>query len=220
MTSTLFLGLAVFSGALFITSARARRLRRSATRLEDAFAAIDAVNSTDPNADAEGMPKELVYGRRMTRRLDVFWPEAPVEVKIACRAQHVARWRSSRAEFPEGKAGYLTWRRRLYKMHAEITVEILNKVGTFSREEIEECSRLIAKTDLTDEDGGTVEDVAALVFLEHYFPTFTDKFQNDDKLVDILRKTWKKMSERGRKAALGLNLPEHQAALVGKALSG
>jgi hypothetical protein len=45
--------------------------------------------------------------------------------------------------------------------------------------------------------------VACLVFLEHYFADFASKHERD-KLIDIVRKTWAKMSPAGRAAALEL----------------
>ncbi len=63
-----------------------------------------------------------------------------------------------------------------------------------------------------------LEDVACLVFLEYYFPDFA-KNHDEGKLVDIVCKTWKKMSEAGRCAALSLTMPPELAGVVAKALN-
>ena len=68
-----------------------------------------------------------------------------------------------------------------------------------------------------DADTQTLEDVICLVFLEHYLPAFATQ-HDDAKLVDILRKTWRKMSERGRSAALQLDLAPEIRTLVEKAI--
>jgi len=191
---------------------------RRQTRVERVYKMIDEINATDPRTP----PQELDYGRWMTKTLSRYDPNASDIVKMACRGQHVARWRIPRADFPDGKAGYLKWRKTLYAMHANIMREILEKAGSFSNDEIERVAQLVGKQwDLaTDLEASSVEDVAALVFLEYNFPTFTEKLNEVDKMVDIIRKTWtKKMSPRGREAALQLSLPPAQAEIVKRALS-
>jgi hypothetical protein len=56
------------------------------------------------------------------------------------------------------------------------------------------------------------------VFLENYLADFSRSHERA-KVVDILRKTWNKMSERGRQAALELQLPEEARAVVEEALA-
>jgi hypothetical protein len=189
------------------------------TRVQRVYNLIDEINSQDPRLP----PQELEYGKRMTLTLlEKYDPSASDEVKIACRGQHIARWRIPRSDFPEGKAGYLKWRKTLYAMHASLMKEILQKAGGFTAEEIDKVCQLVGKQwDLkTDPDANAVEDVAALVFLQYYFPSFTDKLNEMDKMVDIVRKTWVKMSERGHQEALKLQLPPIQAEIVQRALSG
>lgn len=62
-----------------------------------------------------------------------------------------------------------------------------------------------------------VEDALCLVFLEHQFADLLDR-EGADKMVDIVKKTWGKMGEKGRAAALKLDLPADQAAVVQRAL--
>lgn len=191
------------------------------SRLERAIAAIDAANDADPNRvelDGVTVAKETLYARRMTERLARFAPEAGEELRLAVRAQHLCRWKIARADYPEGRAGYKRWRSELARLHAELVGEILAKVG-YEPPVIDRVRSLVLKQRLaTDPEAGTLEDVACLVFLEHYFAEFAAKHE-PDKLVDIVRKTWRKMSERGHAAALAMTLPDDLAAIVARALA-
>ena len=198
------------------------------------YSLVDAVNATDPRVDESdgATPKELLYGRRMTAELERLRSEAsgfkrrdnvdddvPDVVKVAVRAQHVARWRIPRSEFPEGRAGYLAWRKRLQRMHADVARELMVQAGGFSEEEREEVRHILCKEDIKgDPLVQLLEDVAALVFLRYEFAAFAGK-QEEDKMVDILRKTWKKMSDEGHAAALKIPMSEEQKRLVERALS-
>ena len=193
----------------------------SPSRLDLALAAFDRINADDPRVDVvDGapQPRELVYARRMSEALARFEPAASEELRLAVRAQHIARWRIPRTEFPGGRQGYKQWRSRLMEMHAELAGGVLREVG-YDEPVVGRVSQLLRKQGLKrDEDVQTLEDVACLVFLGHYFDDFAAE-HDDDKLVDILRKTWVKMSDRGRAAALGLALSERATALVGHALA-
>lgn len=70
-----------------------------------------------------------------------------------------------------------------------------------------------------DEEAQAVEDVACLVFLEHYFSAFAKKHDHE-KLIGIVRKTWGKMSEKGHAEALKLPMDADKAKLVREALAG
>lgn len=190
------------------------------TRLEDAFRRFDDANAEDPRAElvaGEPVPKELIYGRRMSSRLDAFAPDAPESVKLAARAQHIRRWEVPRESYPEGRAGYLTWRTDLYKRHGDIAAEIMQQVG-YDTETIERVRTLLRKRGLkTDPDVQLLEDVICLVFLEHYFHDFAKK-HDEDKLIPIVQKTWKKMTERAHEAALRLDYAPEDLALIERAL--
>ncbi|MFW5921239.1 MAG: DUF4202 domain-containing protein, partial [Polyangiales bacterium] len=121
-------------------------------------------------------------------------------------------------EYPRGRSGYKKWRTQLALMHAELAAEVLRDVG-YDEDTIGRVEDLVLKKRLKrDDEAQTLEDVACLVFLEHYFPAFAAE-HDDDKVVDILQKTWKKMSERGHEAALSIDLPRRERALVERALS-
>lgn len=187
-------------------------------RLERTLAAIDAVNAGDPKQDPSGEPEALVYGRRMSAALAVLEPGASAALRIAVRAQHVERWRVPRASYPEGRVGYLRWRTELGRMHAERAGEIMRAEG-WDEETIERVASIVQKKRLkADADAQALEDSACLVFLEHGLDAFASAHA-DEKVVDILRKTWGKMSERGRAAALALPLSGRAKALVERALA-
>jgi hypothetical protein len=63
-----------------------------------------------------------------------------------------------------------------------------------------------------------MEDAVCLVFLEFEFDAFLEKHPDEDKAVEILEKTWKKMSPRGREAALTLSLSPRAQKLVAAAI--
>lgn len=192
------------------------------SRLDDALRRFDEANAEDritEIVDGQPLPKELVYGQRMSARLAVFAPDAPETVKLAARAQHIRRWEVPRDTYPEGRAGYLKWRTDLYKRHAEIAGEIMGDVG-YDAEAIERVQTLLRKRGLqTDPDVQLMEDVICLVFLEHYFHDFAPK-HDEAKLISILQKTWKKMSSNAQDAALALDYAPEDLAVIQKALQG
>ncbi len=179
---------------------------------------FDAANSEDPNCEPDGTPKELAYARRMSAWLERLDPEAPIEVRLAVRAQHIRRWEIPRASYPKGRKAYLKWRRDLGRFHADTAGSIMLDCG-FSDETAERVKAIIRKDRFkVDPWAQTLEDVACLVFLEHYLEEFADG-QEDDSMVNILRRTWLKMSDRGREAALSVDYSPSCEALLDRALS-
>jgi hypothetical protein len=183
-----------------------------------ALAAIDAVHAEDPEKDAAGMPKELAYAQRMSDWLAKLAPQASEPLRLAVRCQHLRRWSIARSAYPEGKAGYLRWRREEALAHAALAGEILGNAG-YDAGTVQRVQSLIRKERVKrDAEAQLVEDTACLVFLEFEFAAFAAR-HDEAKLIDILRKTWAKMSPQGQQQALGLQLPAHLGALVGKALA-
>tara|TARA_R110002050_G_scaffold251241_2_gene389387 strand:- start:2179 stop:2763 length:585 start_codon:yes stop_codon:yes gene_type:complete len=191
------------------------------TRFEIAIALIDKKNSEDTNTyQSNGLefPKELLYSQRMSQKLLQFKPNASRALQIAARAQHICRWKIARNEYPMDRVGYLKWRETLKKMHAEITADILKEVG-YEDEFIERVSFLINKKLIKkNEESQTIEDVICLVFLDYYFEEFAAKHE-DEKVIDILQKTWVKMSEDGQAEALKLKFSDKSLALIKQAIS-
>lgn len=193
-------------------------------RLQDAFDRIDEANAQDPNTeDVDGVetPAALVYGRRMTGQLERLRPDASEALRIAARAQHIRRWELPRSDFPMDRAGYLKWRTTLYGYHGEKAGEIMAAAG-YDDESIARVKLILSKRKLkTDPEAQTLEDAAALVFLEHHLAEFAAREDmTEEKLINILQKTWGKMSEQGQQEALELELPPDLQEIVRKALSG
>ena len=69
----------------------------------------------------------------------------------------------------------------------------------------------------TDPESQLLEDVVCLVFLKYYFDDFAIEHE-EEKLIRIVKQTWKKMSPSGHKAALELRLSESASNLIEKAL--
>lgn len=191
------------------------------TKFEQAIQLIDEKNAMDPHTtivEEKEYPTELLYSLRMSQKLGEFEPEASNELRIAARAQHICRWKIQRCEFEMTRAGYLNWREELKKMHAQITAELLLEIG-YDPAFIERVSFLIKKKFLKKDEGTqTLEDVICLVFLQFYLEEFAAK-HSEEKLIDIIRKTWGKMSAKGHEAALKLPLSPKMLALVTKSLS-
>ena len=187
-------------------------------RLREGLARFDEANADDPNrelVDGVEQPREIVYARRMTATLDSFAPEAPEAVRLAVRCQHIRRWTVPRDTYPEGRDGYRRWRTDLARFHAETAAEILRAVG-YGDDTVARVGALLRKERLkADPEVQLVEDVACLVFLRYYLPAFSAR-HDDDKLAGILGKTWRKMSARGRAAALALDLEPRVRALVSR----
>lgn len=183
---------------------------------------IDRLNSQDPNIErVEGndVAKELLYSQRMSAMLDEFEPKASESLRIATRAQHIQRWTIPRDSYSMDRKGYLVWRTELKKFHGNLTGTLMRKVG-YSYEEIQRVDDLINKRRLkSDSETQTLEDVICLVFLKYYFDDFIEKHaQEPEKIIDIIQKTWRKMSDKGHVAALDLPHSEKALRLITQAL--
>src|SRR6267142_1572607 len=181
----------------------------SSSRYDAVIAAIDVANAADPNiieADGQAEPAELVYGRRMSATLARMAPDASEPLQIATRGQHIERWRLARKSYPEGRAGYLRWRKDAKELHARRLGDIMAESG-YGAGDIDRVGALVRKEKLKlDPEAQLLEDVVCVVFLEHYLPPFMAK-TDPAKLPGILAKTWKKMSDFGHAEALKLNVP-------------
>ncbi|KAI0534629.1 hypothetical protein GGR58DRAFT_49138 [Xylaria digitata] len=200
------------------------------TNFAAALKAIDDSHAEDPrtvpSADGsdEKVPNELHYARKMSRWLAVRCPDASPTLQLACRAQHFRRWEIPRDSFPMTRAGYLTWRAKQKTQAAGKIKTLLSSIPStaLAAEDIDRVAALVRKENLSaDAETQVLEDVACLVFLDDQLDDFEKRDDVDeDKMVNILRKTWAKMSPRGREIALDMRLSERAKALVGKALAG
>lgn len=190
-------------------------------QIEEALKAFDLANSQDPNLEivnGKEVPKELIYGQRMTEVLNNFEPNASTSLQLAARCQHICRWESPRSDYEMNRVGYLTWRAELKKFHAKKASEILTELN-FDTETIDRVAFLLQKKQLKrDEETQLLEDVICLVFLEYYYEAFRIK-HTDEKVIDIIQKTWKKMSDDGHTAALKISYSEEGLSLIQKALA-
>jgi hypothetical protein len=191
-------------------------------RFAEAIAAFDALNAADPVAeDVDGVarPRLLVQAERVDAWVRKLAPQASEPLRLAAHCQHLERWKIARSEFPEGRVGYMQWRTRLGRYHAERARAVLTGLG-YDTETIHAVETIVTKQHLrSNPDTQTMEDALCLVFLEHELDAFMAKHTDADKTIAIVQKTWKKMSERGHAAALGLSLSPAARLLVGRALA-
>ena len=181
-------------------------------RFARAIARFDAANAEDPHRDTEDgreSPKELLYAERLTAMLARFAPGASEALRLAARCQHIQRWKIPRADYPMTRTGYQHWRMRLRDFHADVASAILRDTGYDDATIARVCSLIRKEALKTDAEAQALEDVVNLVFLENYLDDFVAKHAGYDtaKFADILKKTAKKMSARGREAALTLISP-------------
>jgi len=190
-----------------------------------AIDAFDNANFEDPNtevADGQTFPKELLYGQRMSEMQERYIPDASDAVKLAVRAQHIQRWKTPRSNYPMNKPGYMMWRSGLYKFHAETAGALMRTAG-YDALMVERVKTIISKVGLkTDPETQQMEDVADLVFIEHYMTSFVAQHPDydDAKWIVIVKKTWNKMSEAAHQFALSgkLKLPQELVPLILKAV--
>ncbi|MDP2810649.1 MAG: DUF4202 domain-containing protein [Rhodocyclaceae bacterium] len=188
---------------------------------ERAIALFDAANAEDPNQD-EGQPKELLYAKRMTGMIGRYAPDASEVAQLAVRAQHIKRWTVPRSSYPMTKEGYYAWRTGLYKFHADTSGDLMQQAG-YDETMIERVKAAVGKRGLkVNPDTQMLEDVTDLVFIEHYMLGFAGQHAeySEEKWLDIIRKTWNKMSDAAHRYALSgaLKLPEALLPLINKAV--
>jgi len=182
---------------------------------------IDSAHSADPARTPDGRPAELVYADRVEAWVMKLAPDTSADLRLAARCQHLERWLTPRATFPEGKVGYLTWRRSLYVKQADRAKELILAAG-LATSSADDVRTWVSKTGLKTNPGTqALEDAAVLVFLENEIGAFAAQHAEypREKFVDILQKTWRKLSPAAQQAALGLDLPPAIAALVREALA-
>lgn len=189
------------------------------------IAEIDERNTDDPRREAAYgtmRPREVVYAERMSECLERMYPIASEELQIAARAQHICRWQIARDRFALSREGYNAWRSACRDHHAALITEILRGHG-YRDPEIAHVVRLIRKQDLKrDPESQALENVVAVVFVEHYLATFVEAHSDysKEKLLGILRKTIRKMDASGHAAVAELNLPPSTGRLVAAAMGG
>ncbi len=191
------------------------------TRFEAAIRSFDRENSLDPNleiVEGVGCPRELLYAQRLTERVLKLCPEAPEELRLAARCQHICRWMVPRGAYEMTRAGYLKWRNDLKQFHADKAGEILRQTG-YPEEIVAKVQALNLKKNFPKDPASRVlEDALCLVFLEFQFPDLAAKTA-DDKVINALQKSWKKMTPAAREWARKLNYQPREKSLLERALA-
>jgi len=160
------------------------------------------------------------YHERLAHWVELAASEPSEALRLAARCQHIRRWTLPRADFPAGAEGYKRWRSTLARQHADDAAMVLRDVG-YEDDVVQHVSNLLVKKGLrSDAEVQTFEDAICLVFLETQLAGFSEK-HSEEKLIDILQKTWRKMGPRGRELAgeLTADLPDGARALLDKALA-
>jgi hypothetical protein len=188
--------------------------------IEAGFAAIDAANVGDPATivvRGEHRPKEQAHAEMAVEWIRRLVGEPSAALLLAARAHHVRRWEIARSSEPDGKAGYLRWKRNLQQHHAEVAGRVLAEVGV-EPTTIERVQALVRKEHLrTDPEVQALEDALCLVFVETQFGELATKL-GEEHMVDVVAKSLRKMTPAGRTAALGLPLDDEALRIVGRAL--
>lgn len=202
------------------------RVRMTQQVFKQTVTLMDTANSEDPNIETDEsgkeFPKELLYSHRMADMIERYKPEADHVMQLAVRGQHIQRWKSPRDAYPMDRKGYHKWRTDLYTFHANITAELMEKAG-FDEASQERVKLAVGKKGIkSNPDTQMLEDVASLVFIEHYMLAFAEKHPEytEEKWIDIIKKTWRKMSDDAHTFALSgnLKLPEPLIPLIQKSV--
>jgi Domain of unknown function (DUF4202) len=183
---------------------------------------FDTIHSQDPqtsvNASGETVPRELLEADHLEAWVRKLCPEPSLALRLAARCQHLGRFAVPRTAYEPGRVGYLKWRKDMARRHAELATTILRDLGA-PQELLDGVQNIQLKQDLKgNPDGQAMEDALCLSFLEHEFVPFIDRYE-DQKIIDIVSKTWRKMSPAARDLALGLPLSGRALTLVQRALT-
>jgi hypothetical protein len=177
------------------------------SRERAALARFEAIHREDPRSllvNGETVPWSVEYHARLSQWVRRFEPQASLALRLAAACQHIRRWRLARRDYEAGRRGYRQWRSDLAQLHAATAREVLAEVG-FDDETIARVETLVRKIGLArDPEVQLFEDAICMVFFELDYADLARRL-DDAKLIDVLRRTWTKMSPRGREAALALS---------------
>ena len=192
-----------------------------AARFHEALKAFDHANSADPEqviVDGVSRPRELVQAERLSAWVERLDAQASEALRLAARCQHIRRFEIPRSSYPDGRVGYLKWRTTLARFHADSAAQLLESAG-YEPALIEEVRRINLKQNLkNNRDVQTMEDALCLAFLAHEFSEFCQKYPAE-KVIEVVQKTWRKMSPGAHELALALPQPPELLALIQRALA-
>lgn len=184
--------------------------------IDQALSAIDAANAADPN-EHDGEPLALLQGRLAEGWVIRLDPDASEALRLAARAHHLRRWVVPRDSYPDGRAGYLRWRRDQKQRHAEELRELLEQVG-LGPVIVARAAAIVAKVGLgSDPEVQVFEDAVCLTFLETQLGETADRL-DADRMTTVIAKTLTKMSDPGKAAALTIDLDERGRDLLARAV--
>jgi hypothetical protein len=196
-------------------------MSRFGARYEAAVAKFLEQNGRDPNRvvfNGASRPKEQLAAEQLAAWVERLDPQGSEALHLAAYCQHLRRWEIPRSSYDAGRIGYLKWRKDLGRFHADQATAVLHEVG-YDDATVEAVRQINMKLGLqTNPDSATMEDALCLSFLEHEFAEFAAKHP-DEKVVDIVQKTWRKMTDRGHSVALTLPLSGRAQELVARALA-
>jgi hypothetical protein len=188
------------------------------SQFQTAINEIDRRNAQDPNHDGD-QPKELRYSQRLTDWVNKLTDQPSDQLLLAARAQHIERWKSPRSDYPDGRTGYLQWRKNLQKAHAQTLAQIMKSAGYDDETNTQSTDLILKKSFAKDPQGQILEDAACLLFLQFELAKFAAKTEAG-KTIHVLQKTWQKMSESAQQIALVLPLAPNEEHLLKSALNG
>lgn len=185
-----------------------------------AFALFDDFNKQDPRQfvwEGTPYPTEYFLALKLYDWIVKLSSHAPEILLLASRCQHIGRWKIPRGDYPMGKTGYFRWRKDLAQFHAGKAGELMEQAG-YNAAEIKAVQMIIRKEHIrTQSETQLMEDALCLVFLQYQYEDFLHQHEAE-KVVRILQRTWKKMSDAGRKAAEALTYSELGLTLLHKAI--
>ncbi len=190
--------------------------------MERAIQLIDEANTADPTllvVNGQPRPKELAHAEMVTEWVRRLRPDADEALLLAARAHHIRRWEVPRSSYPPGRKAYLRWRADLHEFHARQAEAVLQECG-YDATTIARAQQIVRKHGLgRDPDVQVLEDALCLVFLETQL-TATIEQLAEETMVNVLRKTWKKMSPAAQEQALTLEMRPADREFVLRALTG
>jgi hypothetical protein len=193
---------------------------RDPQRFEAALRRFDEENARDPHIEqvaGVAHPRELIYAQWLTELVLKLCPDASEPLRLAARCQHLCRWMVPRDSYPLTRSGYLKWRTELKQFHARKAGQILREVG-YADDVIAWVQSLNLKQGFPQNpESRVLEDALCLVFLEHQFADLASKTL-DDKMINVLQKTWKKMTPAAQALAAKLTYSPRQRGLLEQAL--
>lgn len=190
------------------------------SKLNDALGRFDGYNKMDPNIfvwDGIAWPQEYFLAMKLHEWVLKLDTDASEELLLASRCQHIGRWEIPRNTYPDGREGYLKWRKDLAIHHADKALALMEETG-YNAGQIARVRQIILKQKIkADADVQTMENALCLVFLQFQYEDFYPKHP-PEKVITILKKSLLKMDSHGHQFALGLNYTTEGLHYINEAL--